>query len=95
MQGPHDPIFSGRAGRFQLERSIITFPTRKPDKWEIPSKEIIIKELLGEGVFGEVYMGIIKCPIVSPQRWASMHKSIFTSVAIKLLKCEIINVQLT
>ena len=95
MQGPHDPIFSGRVGQFHLERSIITFPTHKPDKWEIPSKEIVVKELLGEGVFGEVYMGIIKCPIISPRRRASMHKSIFTSVAIKLLKCEKIDVQLT
>ena len=58
------------------------------DKWEIPSNEIIIKELLGEGAFGKVYKGVVKCPIISPKRHASMKKSIFTSVAIKQLKCE-------
>ena len=69
-----------------LERTF-TSP-KKLDKWEIPSNEIIIKELLGEGAFGEVYMGIIKCPIISPKRRSSMNRSIFTSVAIKRLKRE-------
>ena len=77
-------MFSGGVRRFHLERSL-TSP-QKLDKWEIPSNEIIVKELLGEGAFGEVYRGIIKCPIVSPKRRSSMNKSIFTSVAIKRLK---------
>ena len=57
------------------------------DRWEISSKDIITKDLLGEGVFGEVYRGIIKCPIVNPKVWSSdTKKTIYTPVAIKRLK---------
>ena len=47
-----------------------------------------MENLLGEGAFGEVYKGAVKCPIVNPKvQSSSMKKSICTPVAIKLLKC--------
>ena len=58
------------------------------DHWEIPANEVIMEKLLGEGAFGEVYKGIIKCPIVNPKVRPSAKSSICTPVAIKLLKCE-------
>ena len=80
-------MFSGGKRSLHLE-SLLRISQQRLDRWEIPSNEIIVKELLGEGAFGEVYRGIIKCPIVSPKRWSSMNKSIFTPVAIKRLKRE-------
>lgn len=58
------------------------------DEWEIPAKEVIMDKLLGEGAFGEVYKGIVKCPIVNSKVKLSAKNSICTHVAIKLLKCE-------
>ena len=58
------------------------------DEWEIPANEVIMEKLLGEGAFGEVYKGIIKCPIVNPKVRSSAKTSICTPVAIKLLKCK-------
>ena len=58
------------------------------DEWEIPASEVIMEKLLGEGAFGEVYKGIIKCPIVNPKVRSSAKSSICTPVAIKLLKCK-------
>ena len=81
-------MFSGGIRNFNFQRSLAS--PQQLDRWEIPSDEIIVKERLGEGAFGEVYRGIIKCPITNPvmMRRSSMKKSIFTPVAIKLLKCE-------
>ena len=45
-----------------------------------------MEKLLGEGAFGEVYKGIVKCPIVNPKVRSSSKSSICTTVAIKLLK---------
>ena len=92
LQGSHvieqDPTFSDGPGVDLCLEGSLTSPHRV-DKWEIPSNEIVIKELLGEGAFGKVYMGIIKCPIISPRRQSTdMNKSIFTSAAIKQLKRE-------
>ena len=58
------------------------------DEWEIPAKEVIMEKLLGEGAFGEVYKGIVKCPIVNLKVRLSVKNSICTPVAIKLLKCK-------
>ena len=58
------------------------------DEWEIPANEVIMEKLLGEGAFGEVYKGIVKCPIVNPKVRSSAKTSICTPVAIKLLKCK-------
>ena len=58
------------------------------DEWEIPAKEVIMEKLIGEGAFGEVYSGIVKCPIVNPKVRVSVKNSICTHVVIKLLKCE-------
>ena len=58
------------------------------DEWEIPASEVIMEKLLGEGAFGEVYKGIVKCPIVNPKVRPSSKSSLCTTVAIKLLKCK-------
>ena len=57
------------------------------DEWEIPASEVIMEKLLGEGAFGEVYKGVIKCPIVNPKVRA-LENALCTPVAIKLLKCK-------
>ena len=51
-------------------------------------KEVIVKDRLGEGAFGDVYKGIIRCPIVNPnvRTRSTVKKSIYTPVAIKQLK---------
>ena len=56
------------------------------DDWEIPANEVIMEKLLGEGAFGEVYKGIVKCPIANPKVRSLAKSSICTPVAIKLLK---------
>ena len=48
-----------------------------------------MEKLLGEGAFGEVYKGIVKCPIVNPKVRSTAKSSICTPVAIKLLKCTV------
>ena len=58
------------------------------DEWEIPASEVIMEKLLGEGAFGEVYKGLVKCPITNPKVRSSSKSSICTPVAIKLLKCK-------
>ena len=60
------------------------------DEWEIPASEVIMEKLLGEGAFGEVYKGLVKCPITNPKVRSSSKSSICTPVAIKLLKCKLI-----
>ena len=55
-------------------------------EYNYASLEIVSE--LGEGAFGEVYKGIIKCPIVNPKVRSSAKTSICTPVAIKLLKCK-------
>ena len=84
----YDPIFHGRSNTLILERRSTTLQvTPRPDNWEIPASEIIMEDPLGEGAFGKVYKGVIKCPIVNPKVHSSMKNSICTPVAIKLLKC--------
>ena len=68
------------------ETSLLTSPLL--DQWEIPPNEVIIEDCLGEGAFGEVYKGIVKCPIVNPKVKLSAKNPICTPVAIKLLKSE-------
>ena len=77
-----------RGPRNQLDKpsSVLTAPV--VDEWEIPAKEVIMDNLLGEGAFGKVYKGVVKCPIVNPKVRSSAKSSICTPVAIKLLKCE-------
>ena len=58
------------------------------DEWEIPRNEVIIEDCLGEGAFGEVYKGIVKCPIINPKVHSSAKNAFCTPVAIKLLKRE-------
>ena len=80
-------MFSGRSNTLLLERRSTTLhASPRPDNWEIPATEIIMEDPLGEGAHGEVYKGVIKCPIVNPKVPSSMKNSICTPVAIKLLK---------
>ena len=58
------------------------------DEWEIPASEVIMEKPLGEGAFGEVYKGVVKCPIVNPKVRPLVENALCTSVAIKLLKCK-------
>ena len=86
-------MFRGRLlqNSLYLERpSAVSLATPRLDNWEIPASEIIMEKLLGEGAFGEVYKGIVKCPIVNPKARLSVKKSICTHVAIKLLKCNVL-----
>ena len=48
-----------------------------------------MEDVLGEGAFGEVYKGIVKCPIINPKVKLSGKNPICTPVAIKLLKCKL------
>ena len=58
------------------------------DEWEIPPNEVLIEDCLGEGAFGEVYKGVVKCPIINPKVHLSAKNAFCTPVAIKLLKSE-------
>ena len=74
------------------QRSTTLHATPRPDCWEIPPTEVIMENRLGEGAFGEVYKGVIKCPIINPKVKVSMKRSICTPVAVKLLKRKSITV---
>ena len=83
-------MFSSGQRQLLLHRPIqspLTSPQK--DEWEIPPNEVIIEDCLGEGAFGEVYKGIIKCPIVNPKVRSSVKNAFCTPVAIKLLKCKL------
>ena len=73
--------------KLTLEQSITDGPMIL-DNWEIPANEVIIEDCLGEGAFGEVYKGIVKCPIINPKVKLSAKNHICTPVAVKLLKCK-------
>ena len=60
------------------------------DEWEIPANEVVVEKLLGEGAFGEVHKGVVKCPITNSKVRLSVKRSICTPVAIKLLKCKLV-----
>ena len=64
------------------------------DYWEIPASEVIMETRLGKGAFGDVYKGVVKCPIVNPKARPSIKRSICTHVAIKLLKRNILKLAL-
>ena len=83
-------MFDSGPKRLMFERAMGDGPLTSPtmDEWEIPANEVIMEDLLGEGAFGEVYKGIVKCPIVNPKVKLSGKNPICTPVAIKLLKCK-------
>ena len=58
------------------------------DDWEIPASDVIINERLGEGCFGEVFMGVVKGRINNPKVQASLKGVVCPTVAVKLLKCK-------
>ena len=74
--------------RIYLERTTtnVSLTTPLRDEWEIPSNQVIIEGCLGEGAFGEVYKGILKCPVINPRVKMAVKNPICTPVAIKLLK---------
>ena len=88
-QANADPVFSSGTGKRTILAAASGISPR-PDDWEIPANEVIMEDLLGEGAFGEVYKGIVKCPIVNTKVRMSVKKSICTPVAIKLLKSKTI-----
>ena len=59
------------------------------DQWEVTPTEVIVNRQLGEGVFGEVYKGVIKGPLRNPKISPHLKQSIGAPVAIKLLKSKI------
>ena len=86
-----DPMFNSGRTRTTLHLQnlpvdLLTSPTT--DEWEIPANEVIVEKLLGEGAFGEVHKGIVKCPIVNPKVRTLVENAFCTPVAIKLLKCK-------
>ena len=91
LQDFHDPMFDSGPKKLMFERMMSDTPllmSPQLDEWEIPANEVIMEKQLGEGAFGEVYKGVIKCPIVNPKVKLSAKNPICTPVAIKLLKCE-------
>ncbi len=56
------------------------------DEWELATTEVIVERKLGEGVFGEVFKGVIKGPLRNPKISPLLKQSIGIPVAIKLLK---------
>ena len=91
IQDFHDPMFDSGPKKLIFERMMSDTPllmSPQLDNWEIPANEVIMEKLLGEGAFGEVYKGVVKCPIVNPKVKLSAKNPICTPVAIKLLKCE-------
>ena len=83
-------MFSGQLSIALQRTSAGTIRTTvpQPDEWEIPASEVIMEKLLGEGAFGEVYKGVVKCPITNPKVRLSVKNSLCTPVAVKLLKCK-------
>lgn len=83
-------MFTGGPRQLLLQQPVqspLTSPQK--DEWEIPPNEVIIEDSLGEGAFGEVYKGIIKCPILNPKVRSSVKNAFCTPVAIKLLKSKL------
>ena len=84
-------MFSGQlsnAHQRPIAGTIIGATVPQPDEWEIPASEVIMEMQLGEGAFGEVYKGVVKCPITNPKVRLSVKNSLCTPVAVKLLKCK-------
>ena len=85
----NDPMFTGKGSKTMYMRNPTDMSLKSPmDEWEIPANEVIMEKQLGEGAFGEVYKGIIKCPIVNPKVRTLVENAFCTPVAIKLLKCK-------
>ena len=82
-----DPMFNSGPRKLLLNGQVgPTLASPQRDDWEIPANEVIIEDSLGEGAFGEVYKGVVKCPIINPKVRSSVKNAFCTPVAIKLLK---------
>ena len=81
-------MYSGPQSQLLRNSTATKLVSPQRDEWEIPANEVIIEDCLGEGAFGEVYKGVIKCPIVNPRVQSSVRNAFCTPVAIKLLKCK-------
>ena len=71
---PQAPLSSG-----QLNYAFEFVPFQSDPKWEFPRKNLILGETLGEGEFGKV---------VKAHAFNIDGKQGFTTVAVKMLKCE-------
>ena len=80
-------MFRSGSRRLLLQTpTALSLTSPQKDEWELPANEIIMEDVLGEGAFGEVYKGIVKCPIINPKVRSSVKNAFCTPVAIKLLK---------
>ena len=73
---------------YKSDNAMATVGDKTPvlDEWEVPATEVIVDRKLGEGVFGEVYKGVIRGPLQNSKINPLLKKSIGIPVAIKLLK---------
>ena len=63
-------MFNSAARKALFEQPLamsLNVPGPQHDMWEIPASEVIMEKLLGERAFGEVYKGLVKCPITNPK----------------------------
>ena len=77
---------SGPKSLLLHQTTVISLTSPQRDEWEIPANEVIMEDSLGEGAFGQVYKGVVKCPIINPKVRSSVKNAFCTPVAIKLLK---------
>ena len=74
----------------------ITNATMKQDSWEVDRGDFVIDphNKLGEGAFGEVYMGTVCGPYLQSNQSlpSAIRMAVNVPVAIKVLKCMFINV---
>ena len=72
-----------------MSRNVINkdkFPAVKLDKWEVYINQVSIQEQLGEGNFGEVYMGYFNSTISEKSEIKKLDANNSIIVAVKRLR---------